>query len=135
MNNARTVAKLVVLNYSRYKAEREGREPRMYRLNYSGLRSLFGFSHLIPESVLLELKDELAKLGFLLIRNDHSEFLIYDQVFQSSVVKLSARRVIDLADQDPEIIDAVFASEYKPSTWTAPKRDQSIPLSAHHEGE
>jgi len=133
MNNARTVAKLVALNYSRFKSEKEGREPRMYRFNYTSLRSLFGFPQLIPDQCLAELKDELAQLGFLLVRADYQEFIIYDQVFTHSIVKLSARRVIDLAAQHPDVIDAVFESEYKPSVWTHPQ--QRLPAEAYKEGE
>jgi len=88
---ARAVAYLIALNALEYGKERE-REITQYRFSAATLRRLAERAR-IREAFLIELEDELRRLGWLLVWSSEIEFGVFRVTKLEGWPKLSSKRV------------------------------------------
>lgn len=109
--NLETIAKLILINGKLYEQERE-KEISRYRFSAQTLRKISG-RKVIRQSFLDDLQDELAEIGWYLIRFEN-EYAVIDINKISSWVKLSSKRLVEnnIIDLEGDQLDLIFDEKF-----------------------
>ncbi|MDU0994440.1 MAG: hypothetical protein E7A54_15890 [Morganella morganii] len=98
--SALSVAKLIILNAFLYATEKDKSITR-YKISNTTLRKM-SLRNSLRERFLDEVKDELADLGWIMVRNNNDEncFMVMDAT--ENWPKLSAKRLSTILEQNNE---------------------------------
>ena len=105
--SATSVAHLLIINASVYAKERERNIVNRYRFTYNTLLALAGRKHHLPAQFMVDLSDELAELGWLLI-NLGTDFAVLSLSTQDTWLKLGLSRTQPYLTMSADEIESAF---------------------------